>query len=287
MNKHLGVLARGALVILGTAVIAPDAAVVMAQRGAGPATAAPAPPPGPIRRTPDGKPDLTGFFQSDAGGSNYGLEKHERDFLTPATRGVLIDPPDGILPSMPWARAERIERELPHRGYDDPTAHCFVAGVPRSMYTPSPYQILQFPNYVVILFERMSWRQIPLDGRPHLPDHMRLWQGDSVGRWEGDTLVVETKNLNGKTWLNERGDVVSHAQTVVERFIPVNADLVTYRATVTDPLVYTKPWTMEIPLRRQDEELIEVACHEDNGDLHHLKEVQDAYRAGKKGEAAR
>ena len=288
MNKHPGVLARAALFSLAAAVVAPHAIVaVHAQRGAGPGAAAPAPPPGPIRRTPDGKPDLTGFFQSDAGGSNYGIEKHERDFLTPATRGVLIDPPDGLLPSMPWARAERIERELPHRGYDDPTAHCFVAGVPRSMYTPSPYQILQFPNYVVILFERMSWRVIPLDGRPHLPDNVRLWQGDSVGHWEGDTLVVDTKNLNGKTWLNERGDVVSHAETVVERFIPVNADLLTYRATVTDPLVYTKPWTMEIPLRRQDEELIEVACHEDNGDLQHLKEVQEEYRAGKKGEAAR
>jgi hypothetical protein len=288
MNKHLRVFARAALVSMAAAMIVPQTFVAVdAQRGAGPGAAAPAPPPGPIRRTPDGKPDLTGFFQSDAGGSNYGIEKHERDFLTPATRGVLIDPADGILPSMPWARAERIERELPHRGYDDPTAHCFVAGVPRSMYTPSPYQILQFQNHVVILFERMSWRQIPLDGRPHLPDNVRLWQGDSVGHWEGDTLVVDTKNLNGKTWLNERGDVVSHAETVVERFIPVNADLITYRATVTDPLVYTKPWTMEIPLRRQDEELIEVACHEDNGDLQHLKEVQEEYRAGKKGETAR
>ena len=218
MNKHLSVLARAALVAVGAAVVAASAFVAVgAQRGAAPAAAAPAPPPGPIRRMPEGKPDLTGFFQSDAGGSNYGIERHERDFLTPATRGVLIDPPDGILPSMPWARAERIERELPHRGYDDPTAHCFVAGVPRSMYTPSPYQILQFPNYVVILFERMSWRQIPLDGRTHLPDNVRLWQGDSVGHWEGDTLVVDTKNLNGKTWLNERGDVVSHAETVVER----------------------------------------------------------------------
>ena len=117
----------------------------------------------------------------------------------------MIDPPDGKLPYQPWARAERIDRELPHRGYDDPTAHCFVAGVPRSMYTPSPYQILQPPGYVVLLFERMSWRQIPLDGRPHIPDNIRLWQGDSVGRWEGDTLVVETTNLNGKTWLNEVG----------------------------------------------------------------------------------
>jgi hypothetical protein len=252
--------------------------VVLTAQRAGPPPA-PSKTPGPIARMPDGKPDLTGFYQSDAGGANYGLERHDRDFLTPGTKGVVIDPPDGKLPTKPWARAERIERELPFRGYDDPTAHCFVAGVPRSMYTPSPYQILQPPGYIVLLFERMSWRQIPLDGRPHIPDNVRLWQGDSVGHWEGDTLVVETKNLNGKTWLNEVGEVVSHAETVVERFIPVNADLITYRATVTDPIVYTRPWTIEIPLRRQPEELIEIACHEDNGDLQHLKEVRDAERA--------
>jgi hypothetical protein len=234
---------------------------------------------GPIRRMPDGKPDLSGFYQSDGGGANYGLERHERDFLTPAGRGVVIDPPDGKLPYQPWARAERIERELPHRGYDDPTAHCFVAGVPRSHYTPSPYQILQPPGYLVVLFERMSWRQIPIDGRSHLPDKIRLWQGDSVAHWEGDTLVVDTRNLNGKTWLNEVGDVVSHTETVVEHFIPVNADLVTYRATVTDPAVYTRPWTIEIPLRRQDDEVLEVACKEDDQDLPHLKDVRDEYRA--------
>jgi hypothetical protein len=123
--------------------------------------------------------------------------------------------------------------------------------------------------------------------RSHLPDNVRLWQGDSVGHWEGDTLVVETTNLNGKTWLSEVGEVLSHAETVVERFIPVNGDLITYRATVTDPLVYTRPWTIEIPLQRQDEELIETACHEDNGDLQHLKDVKDAYRAAKKGETVR
>jgi hypothetical protein len=130
-----------------------------------------------------------------------------------------------------------------------------------------------------MLFERMSWRTIPLDGRPHLPDNVRLWQGDSVGHWEGDTLVVDTTNLNGKTWLNEVGDVVSHAETVVEHFIPVNADLLTYRATVTDPVVYTRPWTIEIPLRRQNDEVLEVACLEDNQDLQHLKDVRDAARA--------
>jgi hypothetical protein len=130
----------------------------------------------------------------------------------------------------------------------------------------------------VLFFERMSWRQISLDRRQHIPDTIRLWQGDSLGRWEGDTLVVETRNLNGKTWLNEVGDIVSHAETVVERFTPVNAERITYQATVTDPVVYTRPWTIEVPLNRQADELLEVACHEDNQDLQHLKEVRDAAR---------
>jgi hypothetical protein len=235
-----------------------------------------------LRRLADGTPDLTGYYQSSGGGANYGLEKHGRDFLTPGTRGVVIDPADGTLPYQPWARAERINRELPYRGYDDPTAHCFVAGVPRSMYVPSPMQILQPPGYVVMLFERMSWRIIPLDGRAHISDNVRLWQGDSVGRWEGDTLVVDTTNLNGKAWLNEVGDVVSYAEHVIERFIPTDDGRITYRATVTDPVVYTRPWTIEIPLRRQSDELLEVACHEDNGDLQNLKDARDQYRAQQK-----
>lgn len=232
-----------------------------------------------IKRLPDGTPDISGYFLADGGGANYGLEANERDFLTPGTRGVVVDPADGSLPYQNWARAERIAREEIHRGYDDPTAHCFVAGVPRSHYVPSPFFILQPAGYVVVLHERMSWRQIPLDGRTHLPDSLRLWQGDSIGRWEGDTLVVETTNFNGKTWLNEVGDVVTHAQTVVETFTPVSADRVIYRATISDPLAYTRPWTIELPLDRTVDELLEVACHEDNNDLQHLKDVRDEYRA--------
>ena len=250
------------------------------------AALAQSPPPaaaaGPIRRLPDGKPDLQGMFMADAGGANYGLEQHAADGLTPPGRGVIVDPPDGKLPMLPWAVAEVASRRLPERGYDDPTAHCLVAGVPRSMYVPSPMQILQPPGYVVILHERMSWRIIPLDRTHTLADDVRLWQGDSVGRWEGDTLIVETKNLNGKAWLNEVGEIVSHAQTVVERFTPVNADRIDYRATVTDPIVYTRPWTIAFPLNRQADELLEVACLEDDQDLPHLKDVRDAARAGKK-----
>jgi hypothetical protein len=269
---------RHTLLTLASAALVAIAVPVLAQAPAPAAGAKPA----PIKRLPDGKPDLSGVYSADHGGANYGLEKHEGTKLTPAGRGVVVDPSDGLLPMQPWARAENEARKLPERGYDDPTAHCFVAGVPRSIYAPSPFQILQPPGYVVILHERMSWRQIPLDGRAHLPDAIRLWQGDSVGRWDGDTLVVETKNLNGKTWLDELGGVITHQETVVERFIPVDADNIRYEATVTDPGAYTRPWTIMMPLRRQRGELLEVACHEDNQDLQHLKDVRDAARAAAK-----
>ena len=97
-----------------------------------------------------------------------------------------------------------------------------------------------------------------------------------MGRWDGDTLVVETTNLNGKTWLNEVGEIVSHAETVVERFTPVDADTLHYEATVTDPIVYTRPWTISFPIKRQTFELLEVACHEDDQDLPRLKAIKDA-----------
>src|SRR5947207_9735201 len=252
MKNRLAALTSLALAV---SLLAPLATRLTAQDSDG---QAPTKKAGPIRRMPDGKPDLSGFYQSEAGGANYGLERHDRDFLTPGTRGVVIDPPDGKLPTQPWARAERIDRELPHRGYDDPTAHCFVAGVPRSMYTPSPYQILQPPGYVVLLFERMSWRTIPLDGRAHIPDNQRLWMGDSVGHWEGDTLVIDTTNFNGKAWLNEVGEIVSYTEHVVERLTPIDADTITYRATVMDPVVYSGPWTIEMRLRRQQDEILEV-----------------------------
>ncbi len=234
---------------------------------------------GEIRRGADGKPDLSGWYELDAGGGNYGLESSPQIFLTPASRGLVVDPPDGRLPYQPWARAERIARAAPYRGYDDPTAHCFVAGIPRSHYVPQPVHILQPPGYVVVLFERMSWRHIAMNPRPALPDHVRLWQGDSHGRWDGDTLVVESKSFNGKAWLNEVGDIVSHRQTVVERFTPVDADTIVYRATVSDPIPYTRPWTIEVPMHRKADELLEVACREDNQDLEHLKHVRDEYRA--------
>jgi hypothetical protein len=236
----------------------------------------PQPAPAAAVRSATGRPDLNGFYQADAGGANWGFEAHNEPF-TPGGRGVLVDP--RTMPYQPWAIEEKRTRNLPERGYDDPTAHCFVGGVPRAIYVPSPFHLLQTSTHLVILYERMSWRIVPLDGRPHLPDTIRLWMGDAVGHWEGETLVVETTNLNGKSWLNEVGDVMSHAAAVVERFTPVDANTLRYEATVTDPVVYTRPWTIAMPLRRDAKgELLEVACLEDNQDLKHLKEIRDAAR---------
>jgi len=230
-----------------------------------------------IRRTADGKPDLQGFYESRTSGANQGLQRIGR------RPGVIVDPPDGKLPLLPWSEKETESRNLPERGYDDPTAHCFPSGVPRAMYVPAAIHIIQTPEYIVFLHERTSWRIVPLTGRPHIPDTIRLWQGDSVGRWEGDTLVVDTTNLNGKAWLNEGGEVVSYAAHVVERFTPTGPDALRYEATVADPVVYARPWTISFPVVRDPKfEMYEFTCLETDHDLPVLKRIKDAAAAAKK-----
>jgi hypothetical protein len=236
-----------------------------------------------LRRTNTDKPDLQGFYESKAEGANQALEQPG----APPAKRLIVDPPDGKLPMQPWAVDEKASRNLSERGYDDPTAHCFPQGVPRSMYIPQGMQVIQTPDYIVFLFERMSWRIVPLvdqekGGRPHLPDAIRLWQGDSIGHWEGDTLVVDTTNMNGKTWLGEGGEIMSYAERVVERFTPTDSDTLKYEAIVTDPVVYTRPWTLSFPMKREKFQLTEAACHEEDRDLPHMKAIKDAAAAKKK-----
>ncbi len=287
---------------------------------------APSAPAANIRRTPDGKPDFQGFYESGSRGANQGLERRagggrgrgaggrggaggpgagagaapaaagappaagSAQAAMPARGGrgaapqtLIVDPPGGKLPMQPWAVEEKVSRNLAERGYDDATAHCFPPGVPRSMYIPEGFEVIQTKDYLFMMFERVSWRIVPLDGRPHLPDYMRLWQGDSVGHWEGDTLVIDTTNLNGKTWLDEGGEIVSYAEHVVERFTPTGPNGFNYEATVADPVVYTAPWTIAFPVRYEPQfELREAACHEEDHDLPHLKALKDAAAAKKK-----
>ena len=183
---------------------------------------------------------------------------------------LVIDPPDGRIPPMTAearARVEKLDaaRERPAEGPEDRSVgeRCllgFNAGPP---FAPGGYnmniQIVQTPTYVMLMNEMVhTARVIPLDGRPFL--NLPQWSGTSRGRWEGDTLVVETKGFKGET--SFRGS--SPNLHLVERFKRSDADTLVYQFTATDPTTWTKPWTAEIPLRRTDDQIFEYACHEAN-----------------------
>ena len=148
------------------------------------------------------------------------------------------------------------------------------------------YQFVQAPGYVVILVEMVHHaRIIPLDGRPRLPENVRQWTGSSRGRWEGDTLVVETANFNGKNPLRGSSEHVR----LVERFTRVNQDTIRYQFTVDDPATWTRSWSAEMPMKKSTGPIFEHACHEGNYDLHNMlagartAETRAADEAAKKG----
>jgi len=137
---------------------------------------------------------------------------------------------------------------------------------------PFPTEIVEDSNYVVLLSEtEHSVRIIPLDGRPHLKNY-HAWAGDSRGRWEGDTLVVDVTHFNGKTWLDQSGNFVDENEHVLERFTMTAPDTILYEARVEDPTVYSRPWTLRVSLRRQPKgtELIEYDCIEGERDEIHF-----------------
>ena len=182
---------------------------------------------------------------------------------------LVVDPPDGRIPTLTPAGQQRAAartaaRARPALSWEDRSLfeRCLTRGLPR---LPGGYnqnlQILQTPDHVVILYEMMrETRVIPLDGRPHLPAGVRLWHGDSRGRWEGDTLVVETTNFSPKN--DFRG--AAGGLRLVERFTRVDADTIDHRVTIADPATFLRSWTVAVPLRRTDAPMYEYACHEGN-----------------------
>jgi hypothetical protein len=226
-------------------------------------------------RTPDGKPNLQGYWDNQAGSAPWDIEPHPASFQVPGGTGIIIDPADKKIPYKPEALQKRNALVASH-AYDDPQAHCAPSGIPRQTYTPFGFQIVQSPGYVVILYEAEHiYRAIRVDGSPHLPASLKFWSGDSVGRWEGNTLVVDTTNFNGKTWLDMAGNFTTESLHVVERYTPVSADSIQYEARIEDPAIYTRPWTLAFPLRRntqKDYYILEFACHEGERDLQHYTE---------------
>ena len=190
---------------------------------------------------------------------------------------LVIDPPDGRVPLKPSAEQAR-DRNLTYADsfeFMSPWDRCITRG-PGSMFPAgynNAYQIVQTPGYVTIVYEMIhEARVIPIDGRPHLDRNVRLWTGDPRGHWDGNTLVVETTNYNGKGWIATnaasariRGVPHSDALKLVERFTRIAAGTIAYEVTVEDPNVYTRPWTVSIPLNRDDAyQMYEYACHEGN-----------------------
>jgi hypothetical protein len=247
------------------------------------------------RLTADGQPDLQGTwvnfdstpFESDTTGPLGSIPSvnppaHWADHdspMSPRRTSMVVDPPDGRVPVMRWAEDKR-DYDLAHLEdapqHETPWVRCITRGVPGGMFPAgynNAYEIIQIPGYVIIVYEMIhDTRIIPLDGRPHVGASIRLWNGDPRGRFEGQTLVVETTNFN------DRGAIATSAATgrmrgiphseelhVIERFTRISEDVINYSVTVTDPKVYTAPWTVALPLNRDSSYVMyEYACHEGN-----------------------
>ena len=190
---------------------------------------------------------------------------------------LVMDPPDGRIPFLAHAEAARafnIDSALDFETMS-PWDRCItrtVTGLFPAGYN-NGYQIVQTPDYVVILSEMIhEARIIPTDGSPHADPRVKLWLGDSRGRWEGDTLVVDTTNFHDRGWFSThagsgrlRGTPMSEALHLVERFTRVSDDTMIYSMTIEDPAVYARPWTVTLPFTRSDDyRLYEYACHEGN-----------------------
>jgi len=258
--------------ILGTSLSAspPDTA------GAQTAPAASATPSAPLPRQADGHPDLQGLWLKSAGGFQ-GLFIGSLDGTNFAARGgggrgAGGPPPGPTYEYTPAAAAEKQDRE--RRGYEDPEARCHLPGVPRSLDQPGglyPVQIIQDEHYVALLHEAMhDVRIIPTDDSRH-PRNYWAWDGDSRGRWEGDTFVVDVSNFNGRTWLDMAGNFVDENEHVLERFTLIDANTILYEATVTDPTVFVKPVEMRFTLRRVPaaQQILEYSCLEGERSLQH------------------
>lgn len=254
-----------------------------------------------VGRTPDGQPDLQGMWTNYDPTPFERLSAEEQPPQEPAVStadwlvqdspksarrpSMVVDPPDGRVPLKREAiEARDVARSLDATSLEryGPWERCITRGVPASMW-PSAYnnghEIIQTPGYVVLYSEMIhDARVIPLDGQPHPSAAIRSWNGDSRGHWEGDTLVVDTTNFNGKGWIAThaaagwlRGVLQSEAAHTVERLTRVSENTIQYEATIEDPNVYTRPWKLAFPLNKDDRyRIFEYACHEGNHALENM-----------------
>jgi hypothetical protein len=233
-------------------------------------------------RTPEGRPDFQGFWSSRHNGAVWDIEPRKGEgSLVPATTGVIVDMPDRQIPYQPAALAKR--NELRGRPFDDPKGHCAPSPPPRNSFTNYGIQITQPDGYVVFLYEQMhDYRIVAMDGRARVPDSIKLWRHEPVGRWEGNTLVIENRNGNGKDWFEPSGNFQTENTHIVERYTMIDPDTIHFQARIEDPTIYTKPWTIALAFTRNKEPgyyHIEYACHEGERDMQHYTEEQGKGRS--------
>ena len=204
-------------------------------------------------RAADGHPDLSGIWQV-INSASWNLEAHNAADGEPAGLSVVVG---DTIPYQPWAATQQQEN-YEHRLTADPMRQCFLAGVPRITYMPFPFQMIQTPDHMVITYELAhAVRIVYTDGSPHpLPND--FWMGDSRGRWDGDTFIVDTTHFNDRTWFDAAGNFHSTALHVVERYTPTSPHHMTYEATIEDPEVFTRPWTIRMPVYRRLEESLQL-----------------------------
>ena len=235
-------------------------------------------------RTPSGKPNLQGYWRSRLI-TAFSLEGVSKD--DPLTKlavmpweiapTVIVDPADGKIPYQPWA-AEIGRRGVNFQKYLDPRTACNTAGVPR-LALQDPSQIVQAPNDSQMLWlhdDHHVNRVIPMDGRPRPGDNVKLWNGVSRGRWEGNTLVIDVTNLNGFTWIDDSGNFYTDAAHLVERLTMIAPDTIHYAVTIEDPKAYTRPWTAvwaQVRVTEPGFELFEESCWEGERDLPRFREL--------------
>ena len=214
----------------------------------------------PLPRLPNGQPDLSGIWRPD-------------NIYDGRPQNFAADLKVDNIPYQPWAKALLEERKTGVHAGEDPSARCLPQGLPRVNAAPGQWKVVQSPEFIVILYEAFSilWRQIFLDGRELAPDAPPTWLGYSTGRWDGDTLVVDTKGLNGKFWLDQQGKPTTEALHVIERFRRKDFGHMDVEITIDDSNAYARPWTFTEHVRLlTDTELMEAICNENNRDLEHL-----------------
>jgi hypothetical protein len=213
-----------------------------------------------IPRLANGKPDFSGIWQTTSA-ADFDLEPHGTRKDAPPSAGVI----DGnTIPYLPAALAQK-RKNFEARQSADPRLKCWTLGVPRGIYYPEPFQIFQRAQDLTVVFEfGHSVRTINTNGTLHPTEENEFWLGDSRGFWEGDTLVVDVTDLIDETWLDRAGNFHSDALHVVERWTLVDANTIDYTATLDDPKVYSRPWTVHVFLDRHREknfQLIENYCY--------------------------